>query len=152
MCALSLWLAACDSPDERCQQAVGCEIDGLCAHHDVDGCVAGEEEHCARSQACRVHGRCTLLGNKCDVVTDADCKASEVCKEDGSCQRIIRWDGTAACVPPCDRREPCRAVGYCQRKGERCLPGSDADCAQSLACKLKGRCVVGGDGRCDLPD
>lgn len=146
---LLLVCMGCNMRDEQCAQAAGCEIDGLCAH-DGATCVATRPEHCARSSACRIHGRCTLAHGSCRVESDADCAESEVCKENRSCQRVIRWDGIAACVPPCRKRKPCAAAGFCERIGDRCRPGSDDDCRQAVACKTMGRCTRNDDGFCAL--
>ncbi len=143
-------VSGCESLDQQCAESVVCEMDGLCSHDPSEGCVARSEELCRASRSCVQHGRCTLTEGRCLIASDDDCEAALVCKEDQSCQRILGWDNVAQCVPECHKREPCRAAGYCQQKGDRCLPGSDADCRRSEICRRLGRCIVGPDGHCDI--
>lgn len=51
----------------------------------------------------------------------------------------------------------CGYAGECTPSGSKCVPGSDADCRQSLKCKTEGgctldkklnKCVVGSDADC----
>lgn len=78
---------------------------------------AAADQGCKKSPACVEEGDCsfnTLGGGFCEPRSDADCKASQICKR----------------------------VGECTLKDGVCLVTSDADCEQSEACKLGKRCKL----------
>jgi hypothetical protein len=146
-CWWLLLLLGCEGPDAACRQSPQCELDGLCAHHRADGCVAIRAEDCRASAGCLIHGRCSFEGGRCVVAADEDCRKAEVCQEDGSCSRVIRHDGIPTCAPPCAQRLPCRAAGSCERVDGRCRATKDAFCQASDACRFNGFCTAV-DGAC----
>jgi hypothetical protein len=93
---------------------------------------------------CVFEGRCTLLGERCAVVTDADCQQSEACLLE---ERCVARDGSCVVGPAptdedCAARNACSARGWCWAKGRQCVPAADADCERSTECRELGRCRV----------
>jgi tRNA A-37 threonylcarbamoyl transferase component Bud32 len=121
------------------------------------GCKDGLEEsshcdghHCVRpsvtcERLCKDHGG--WAGKVVEGVTrdrarqDSDCKVSSLCKGQGKC---IERDGE--CVKTgCSDSKACSIQGKCVDAGAGydCKVGSDAECAASKNCKLKGNCSAG---------
>jgi hypothetical protein len=88
------------------------------------GAPAAAGAGCAADDACREAGRCTLIGDRCLVGGDADCRRAVVCLEQGRCSVDDR--------------------------GKKCVARHVEDCRASRRCTEKGRCFLDADAeRCD---
>ena len=92
------------------------------------------------SQPCKDHGFCTRNKDmECGAATDADCKSSTDCKENGYCKHH-----QGRCIPgsdaECAKAEYCKPYGLCSFAKSACVASSDADCKKSNQCKTLGLC------------
>ena len=109
---------------------------------------------CARSQDCRVYGRCGFNGKRC-IYTAAGCARSSTCTKEGWCG--FRHNHCRLTEEGCARSSDCKALGNCgldlvlvsgnplvgkknDRYGERCV-ATPTGCAQSDRCKQTGLCA-----------
>lgn len=148
---------------ESCRDSYGCEDYGRCG---VSGkfCVATRLNDCANSSLCRFAGRCGLRAGRCAAVRNEDCRASEFCSVGGLCTakdgicgaadsgdcrdsvlceengRCHAFEGGCFALDEGDCTGPCKKIGNCQWERGSCNVRSDADCAKSEDCKVRGKC------------
>lgn len=108
-----------------------------------------------------------------DLISDADCRAANACRDRGECsarktrrmgldkvgekagqlaESTTEYVGAASqCVPgsdaDCRASHVCRIEGKCVVSREVCVAFNDRDCAASQICKDEGRCAAK-EGRC----
>ena len=128
----------CVEGEARCELA--CRLEGACTSKE-GVCVATNDADCRASSQCRGAGQCTLEGDRC-VAADADCAASTMCEMNGWCAALEGGDGCYEGRTACGAT--CWARGDCARIDGVCQPESDAECEASVACKVAGRCAIGG--------
>ncbi len=119
-------LAACKAKvGEPCGAPADCRDGLVCLEKQ---CLAAEAaaDRCNTSDQCKSHGDCTPFEGTCQAHSDADCKRSAWCAEQGWCTFRER---------PIDNVRHCAAA-------------SAADCMQSEACKRSGRCTFNVKGDC----
>ena len=159
-----------------CKQSEACKTgtgEAKACRFDADRriCVGGTRQVCAdpEGESCRIRGQCHDHGSAsakmrdgelvqetnvaCVAKTDADCRASEDCREYGRCS--VTPTGSCIISKPedCQGSDLCRNEGRCspgQHDGSPgCVVGSAADCART--CPITGLCG-GGTGLCMATD
>ena len=109
--------------------------------------ILSPPDPCINSNDCKHYGKCkTAMGRTCAVSSDADCRASTVCRDYGAC---AKRDGVDYCVASsdadCRASKACRYLGTCVKgDGLSCVANSDADCRASKACLGYGYCGLDG--------
>jgi TPR repeat protein len=129
--------------NDYCVMEDSCSSDASCAYHydreaGEGGCVAKTNAHCRQSDLCKEQGKCTHSSGECVASQAADCEASSRCKERGECTA-----GGTSCVDACQNTQGCNARGECgwaRREGQICEPKTDSQCSSLAACKEKGYC------------
>ncbi len=137
--------------------AAGCKEDGRCASAVVNDtqivggrldntksfkCVASSDAECRASNACKVRGECSKVGDECKPANDADCQASTNCKSSGNCTKttVCAVTGAKDCSgEPCTLHGLCKFVSLGSDFG-RCEPATSADCKRSASCSTDGQC------------
>lgn len=100
---------------------------------------------------CATEGRCRARDGRCVAVSEADCRASWICREEGLCA----WEGDrclAATDAMCRDAPACRDEGACAREHGLCF-ATDATCAATTRCRDHGTGCHAVRGAChvDLP-
>lgn len=139
--------------DDDCKESVACKEEGLCiASHGActRRCPDGEVV-CGRTSCeddCRDDGRCTLRFGTCVPSSDAECRASRACREEGRCYLITRFSPECSALDAndCLRSTGCRERGECSLSGidggkRLCVAQTPADCWRSAICRDEGRCT-----------
>jgi hypothetical protein len=146
VCAATLGLAGCTRgcdfgpPARPCERTDECDAPDLChrGHCSSPGYVEFDRR-CRAEPACREQGKCgalrvrSFLGAnhnlECAAVDETDCRAAEVCAENGLCSLYDGWciaDTTEDCAASrrCRTHEECSAERYeCVRRWpESCPP------------------------------
>lgn len=109
---------------------------------------------CCASAVCQSAGMCATGGGRdgteCRAESDADCQASDGCRDSGRC--VVALDGRGSCEMSdegCRATESCTASGRCGAgPGEYCGLAADsetamADCRASDGCRDEGLCTAG---------
>jgi len=158
---------------DACEATEGCKITGACSNQSTStttveefgskgdvhvertrsgGCGPSKPEHCKSSQFCKERGWCSLgkaiggSGTECVIGTDADCRASDSCRELGQCARLTDRICIATSDADCAAAAECAARGHCvfKRKDKDgvalCGPKAAADCKAAPYCAKKGYC------------
>ena len=117
----------------RCRASwYNCKKYGRCtALYGYGSCQATSDADCRASNDCKEEGNCTAKDGRCQATSDADCRASETCQEYGRC--------TAS--------EVCQEYSNCTAKDGWCEVTSDADCKGSTVCSERDWCTAK-DGSC----
>ena len=68
---MTLGLFACD-PNSACKEAKDCKTEGKCTANEAGKCIAGADQDCAASDACRKNGQCSAVDDRCQAKNDAD--------------------------------------------------------------------------------
>lgn len=124
-------LAACGeaawSADPECF-SIGCEFNAQCTF-DGQRCIIGSDADCRHSRPCTEQGRCARDSDVafCIVVSDADCARSDRCRDFGQCSYYL----------PAGAPE----------MAAHCLPQSDEDCRRSVLCTTGGFCAYSASTR-----
>ncbi len=132
-----------------------CSDDGLCSADWLWNCgwsrccTAVSDADCRASRACRDEGECSTFLGDCVAKIDADCAGSRDCNDHGRCSARA-----GACEArsdsDCVESTGCKTLGLCSRSkvGTMCMVTRDADCERSALCSQEGRCTAK-DGRCE---
>lgn len=130
--------------DADCRDSEACKTARRCkVSPDGTKCVAPIND-CIESEACITEGRCRLgANNSCEAGSDDDCLKSKACKSERRCVFDLT---NRTCVKGFDRIEckSCKLDGKCHQWKDRCVPFSNANCADSQACKKEGLCKLSG--------
>jgi hypothetical protein len=145
-----LGLTGCDE-NRYCTKSPDCTEHGKCKKGEgASGCVAASDADCKASDGCKQKGKCTAKDGKCSALTDADCKDSQLCSVSKFCQS---FDG--GCVdfdrhfdPRCTKE--CRKDGHCVRKGDKCIAMSQKHCWGTPTDKPAEESICYLVGRCTL--
>ena len=124
-----------------CATEIVCREIGMCGVYEGT-CAATDEESCANSLGCVLHGRCTLLPQlkMCGAASDDDCASSLECLAFGRCKRFelssLGIGIGIGCVAP----------------GEKPGPYNDIQCTRHPECSTEGRCLRNPEGNCRTPE
>ena len=121
---------ACD-PNQTCKEDPDCKKEGKCVTQQGKRCVAGSDADCRASELCRVAGACFAVNRVCQAKSDDDCKKSENCRKSGACGF---YEGTCVSLdtlfhPSC--AETCAADGLCVKQDGKCVALSKYHCLGS---------------------
>jgi hypothetical protein len=148
---------------EACEDSDGCEEGLTCLREQ---CVSAEfknqEEACRADPQCKEEGLCGakyVVRDRawqidCRAVADADCAASDDCKNQGGCQLQSDFCGPATGAD-CAKSAACPKDGLCARhlnegaELAKCRATKPEHCQQSYKCKAFEHCAVGSEGECD---
>lgn len=122
--------------------AHGCTTDGKLTPEN-ERCVASSDEDCLVSRICTYFGQCSARDGEC-LATEYDCTRSLACRHEGRC--TFNGGRCVVGVDDCARSYLCMRVGNCalDAVGGRCVPRSEEDCRQSMACATGGVCHFDG--------
>ncbi len=106
---------------------------------------------CATTWQCHVWGHCTfdpagqnvaLDGCYCKAATDQDCEQSFKCKLSHTCRAHNGECQATTASQPCTSTQPshCGESGLCGDHGGSCFRPTEAGCATSQDCILRGQC------------
>ncbi|HQY65171.1 MAG: hypothetical protein IPQ09_22685 [Myxococcales bacterium] len=108
-------------------------------------CIATSDADCRKSTNCKEQGACAVENERCVPKSVEDCRASSACKARGNCSLSV----TCAVVSEADCKlaDVCTKQGHCtfQSMGPgwgTCAAGSAADCKRAPLCKTEGLCSV----------
>ena len=111
-------------PDQRCEAT--CKSEGRCSWNSGPGrtgCAAISDEHCRKSEACKIRGACHVVDGRCAPKSDADCRASGVCQTYRAC--VYFGEGNPENPNRCvkDRRKASadNDEGTCKKSGGKWL-------------------------------
>ena len=141
--------------DADCQPTEGCRKDGKCSATPLGEaywagtCAARKDADCQKTAGCQFDGRCSARDSHCVAATDPDCARSIACKVDWDC---VAKDESCQMEPPSDRcrtSRECKVLGHCSVGDfNQCAAKTDADCASSDVCALRGWCIADSQGDC----
>lgn len=120
------------STNEDCDDRLGCAPDKTCQSYKTIECRS-------RDQTCKREGRCKGTDQGCIAGSDEDCKKSERCEESGYCSAE---QGKCVAAKESDCSSVCTKQGRCTIENGECIPGSNDDCKQSEICKTQQKCVL----------
>jgi len=121
LCQLEAGLCAGKS-DADCEQSEQCKAAGRCSYtgEGLRPCEAREPEDCLASTNCKRKGECTPSGGRCRVTSVRDCERSDACKVHGQCsvKEIAMGDKTVKrCLAlrdaDCRKSTDCTEQGLC---------------------------------------
>ena len=118
--------------NEDCDDRLGCAPDKTCQSYKTIECRS-------RDQACKREGRCKGSDQGCVAGSDEDCKRSEQCEDSGYCSA---QQGKCVAAKAADCSAVCSKQGRCTIEEGECVPGSNDDCKQSEICKTQQKCVL----------
>lgn len=153
-----------------CTNSQNCKDFGRCSKRGGIVCSA-TPVHCSSAEpACRIHGRCKegkTIGTgdqaytTCEVNSDANCSASEVCQLNGQCAAdvflnycVVKSGVPCTKLPVCSRYGRCNNVNksllvfdrttnrFVVKKVQVCNVNTDANCRKSTGCRERGECHV----------
>jgi hypothetical protein len=144
--------------DEDCGRSAACRQLHNCRAHE--GACVYSAKSCRSSNRCRHAGDCAKARLPptdgfwpCEPGSDADCRQSQICADDGMCSKghahgFPQPRCVAASDALCRKSTGCRERGNCSRTHVRgpgllpiCGPKSKAECEQSEGCNKRGRCA-----------
>ncbi|MBI5610352.1 MAG: hypothetical protein HY902_15855 [Deltaproteobacteria bacterium] len=143
VCAWDL-ARGCTVTDAGCAASTACALGGTCAlgknGYGQRVCVATRDEDCAKSMSCIRFGTCHAVKGECRAASDAECLASEGCRELGYCK--LQGKSCSNSKAGCQASLACQEDGLCTSDGGSCV----ADCASSWECERRGKCADSREG------
>ncbi|MCX4240028.1 hypothetical protein [Paraliomyxa miuraensis] len=142
----------CVASDEACAASSDCELNGWCTAVDGgDGCYDGRT---ACGRLCWARGDCTRIDGICQPENDDHCARSVACAVEGRCAYPGRSTPLCGATDDahCEASLECKAFGRCTRKGIACAGEGPVHlggaCIGRPECETEGRCLMSNDGAC----
>jgi len=93
---------------------------GVLASQDMETQRQKTITDCASTPACQAYGNCTVtLKNTCTAASNADCRQSAVCQNDGLCTAVAGMC-RAGSKAECQASTGCQTHGYCEWSNGAC--------------------------------
>jgi len=93
---------------------------GILASQDMETQRQQAITDCASTPACQAYGSCTVtVDNTCTAASNADCRQSEVCQNDGLCTAVAGMCRAGSKVD-CQVSTGCQTHGYCEWSNGAC--------------------------------
>lgn len=105
---------------------------------------------CQALPGCAERGACYEVARQCLIGSDADCRSSRICREEGWCSLVpggtkmgdAFLDSLCGAVSDadCASSVACRTGGFCHADNQLCVAKSADDCRAAEACTRFGLC------------